>query len=328
MAYEGRIECIPGLTAGTDLSSAQFRFGKISAGGVVVCNTQGEQADGVIQDAPAASGRAVSVAAPGQVSKVVAAGVINKGAKVQTTALGAAMTAAAAPTAASKDSNVGPFTLLAGDTMVIDVDNVGAATATWDAAAGSQTDTTAYPCADQDGLTAIATIDGGTAQTVTFSGAHTTAAAIAASMNAQLVGCSVAVSGGGHLVVTSDTEGTGSTVAMTAGTGGLTWNAAVAGTGDVVDITAVTATEIKTIIEGDTTATVTVNADGSFTVTSPTTGTTSELDFDSGNALAKTGLSVEVLTGAASGTRYSGKALEAAATAGDIISVLLESGIN
>lgn len=102
--------------------------------------------------------------------------------------------------------------------------------------AATITDTTTYPVTDQDGLTSIITItDGGVgsaagAQTVTFSGAHTTAAQIAASMNAQLVGCSVAVVGG-QVKITTDASGSGVTIAAAAGTGNLTWGTPVAGTG-------------------------------------------------------------------------------------------------
>jgi hypothetical protein len=102
--------------------------------------------------------------------------------------------------------------------------------------AATITDTTTYPVTDQDGLTSIITIvDGGVgsaagAQTVTFSGAHTTAAQIAASMNAQLVGCSVAVVGG-QVKITTDVTGAGVTIAAAAGTGNLTWDTPVAGTG-------------------------------------------------------------------------------------------------
>lgn len=196
--------------------------------------------------------------------------------------------------AAQKTCSAETYALVDGDAFVMDVDNVGDATTTFNAASGSVTDTTTYPVADQDGLTEKVTVDGGTEQTVTFSGAHTTAAAIAASMNAQLEGCSVAVVGG-QVVITSDTEGTGSTIAIGTGTCALTWAAAVDGTGDAVNADAVTAAEIKTLIEGDTTATVSVS-NGIPTITSPTTGSGSELDFKSGTMLAKLGLSVEVVT--------------------------------
>jgi hypothetical protein len=102
--------------------------------------------------------------------------------------------------------------------------------------AATITDTTTYAVTDQDGLTSIITIvDGGVgsaagAQTVTFSGATTTAASVAAQMNAGLVGCSVAVVGG-QVKITTDATGSGVTIAAAAGTGNLTWGTPVAGTG-------------------------------------------------------------------------------------------------
>lgn len=100
------------------------------------------------------------------------------------------------------------------------------------------TDTTTYPVTDQDTKTEKVTItDGsgqswdGVEQTVTFSGAHTTAAAIAASMNTQLDGCSVEVAGG-QVKITTDATGQNVTVAIGTGTADLTWGTPVAGTGD------------------------------------------------------------------------------------------------
>jgi hypothetical protein len=83
-------------------------------------------------------------------------------------------------------------------------------------------DTTSYPVADQDGNTEKVTIDGGSEQTVTFSGAHTTAAQIAASMDAQLSGCKVEVVGT-QVAITSDSKGASSSVAIGTGTCALTW---------------------------------------------------------------------------------------------------------
>jgi len=207
-----------------------------------------------------------------------------------------------AATAATKACGAETYEMDPGDDIDLDVDNVGVATATFDAAAGTDTDTTAYPVADQDTLTEKVTIDGGSEQTVTFSGVTTTAASMASQMNAQLIGCSVAEVGG-QVKITSDSKGTGSSVAIGTGTCALTWAAAVAGTGDVADIKAVTAAEIKTVIEADTTATVAVSG-GIPTISSPTTGAASELDFQSGTALSVLGLSVEVLTGTAAGATY------------------------
>jgi len=326
MAYEGKLSTVPGLVAGADLSSAQFRFGKINTSGKVVQATaEGEYVDGVIQNDPDAADKAV-ILANGGVTKLVAGGAITAGDRIMTTATGTAKTAAAAPTAATKTSSAGPFNLSAGDTMVIDVDNVGNATATWDAAGATITDTTSYPVADQDTKTMTITITGGIydgeVQTVTFSGATTTALHVAAGINAQAKGVSANVVGG-QVVLTTDGQGTDFDIATGAGTGNLTWGSSTAGTGDVGNIDEVTAAEIETVIEADTTAEVAVNADGSFTITSPTTGTTSELDFISGNALAKTGLSVETITGSNPGTYSRGRAIQSA-TSGDIFSAVLD----
>jgi len=321
MAYEGVLTCLPGGVAGEDLSTKQFYFGRISTNGAVVrASTLGEYVDGVIQNDPE-SGQACEFAISG-VSKVICGAAVTAGDKVQTNALGKAITAAAAATAASKRSTVGPFDLAAGATMIIDVNNAGNATATFDAAAGYVIDTTSYPCADQTSLTVKFAVDGGALQTVTF-GTATTAAHIIAAINTQCVGVAAAADTT-HVKVTSDTLGTGSTIAVTAGTSALTWNAAVAGTGDVHNIDAVTATEIETIVEYDTTAEILVNSDGSFTIYSPSTGSASELDFKSGTVLTPCGLSVEVLTGSPNGTFSCGRALESGTT-GALIPVLLST---
>jgi len=216
--------------------------------------------------------------------------------------------------AALKSTADGTFNLDPGDTIVIDVDNVGNATVTFDAAAASITDTTTYAVTDQDGLTSIVTLTGGpfdgVAQTVTFSGATTTAALVAAQMNLQLDGCAVDVVGG-QVVITHDGKGTGMDIAVAAGTGNLTWAASVAGSGDVVDIDAVTATEVKTRIEADSTATVTVSGDAAVIK-----GLT-ELDFISGLALTKLGLSVETITANANGTPVAAMPYELSGSNGD-----------
>jgi len=326
MAYEGGLQTIPGLVAGADLSAAQFLFGKINTSGKVVKATaEGEYVDGVIQNAPAAADRAVTFA-NGGVTKITCGAGVTMGDRLMTDANGKAKTAAAAPTAASKTSSAGPFNLSPADTMVIDVDNVGNATATFDAAGATITDTTTYACADQDTLTMTITITGGQydgeVQTITFARTTTTALLVAQGINDQALGCKAEVVGG-QVKLTTDNKGTGAAIACGAGTGGLTWDTPVAGTGDVVDIDAVTAAEVKTVVEADTTANVAVNADGSFTMTSPTTGLTSELDFKSGNALAKTGLSVEVKVGSNPGTYSRGRALQSG-TANEIISMVLD----
>lgn len=435
MAFEGNLQIVPGLVATSDLSTKQYRFGKVGASGVSPASVAGEPVDGIIQDAPEAAGRPVSLAYSG-VSKVVASAAITKGTRVQATADGKAVTAAAAASAASKDCSAETYDLADGDTGVLDTDNAGNETFTFNATAATVEDTTTYTggaaasitdnfthgadqvgltmtvtvtdaingavptvvtiaaacttavalaaelsvqvphvvvsvagghvvvttdevgldvsitivagtsavtwatpvagtggLANQEGLTAVITLTGGKydaeVQTVTFtatSGFVTRLSQIIEQMNAQLKGCSVSALAG-QALVTHDGTGSGMAIVAAAGTGGLTWDTPVAGTGDAVDASVVTALELETLIEGDTIAEVTVSG-GVPTIVSPTTGINSELDFISGTLLAKLGLSVETINGAASGTYYAGKALEAAAADGDIIPVLLQNGIN
>lgn len=192
-----------------------------------------------------------------------------------------------------KSTSDGPFNLDPADTAVLNVNGGGNQTCTWDAAQATITDTTTYPVTDQDTKTMTVTITGGeydgVVQTVTFSGATTTAAAVAAGIAAQTVGISVAVVGG-QVKLTTDGAGTDYDIATGAGTGDLTWGSSTAGTGDVGDINAVTATEIKTVVEADSAADVTVVGDAAVFSAS------TSIQFVSGLALTKLGLSVETVT--------------------------------
>jgi hypothetical protein len=98
--------------------------------------------------------------------------------------------------------------------------------------AGNVTDTTSYPVADQDGNTEKVTIDGGSEQTVTFSGATTTATHVQTQMAAGLTDCTV-TEVGGQVVITSNTTGKDSSVAIGTGTCALTWDTPVAGGPDL-----------------------------------------------------------------------------------------------
>lgn len=231
--------------------------------------------------------------------------VITVNGTAQTVTFSGATTTAALVAAQMADQLTGVSVVVTGGQVVLTTDATGTG-ATITAAAGTgaltwgATTPGAGGVADQNGLTSIVTLTGGpftaVAQTVTFSGVTASNAAIALQMNAQLDGCSVIVSAG-QLLITHDGKGTGMDIAAAAGTGGLLWgSASTAGTGDVVDIDAVTATEVKTRIEADTTATVTVSGDAAVIK-----GTT-ELDFISGTALAKLGLSVETITANGNGT--------------------------
>jgi len=326
MAYEGAQTIIPGQTASGDLSSDQYKFVTIGSGGVALNSSNGALCDGVLQNKPSASGEAAAVASAG-VSKVKAGAAVAKGASVMSNASGLAVTAASSATAASKTCSAPTYNLNPADTIVVDVDNVGNATCTWDAAQASITDTTSYPVADQDTLAFTITITGGeydgVVQTITFNKTTTTALLVAEGINDQLLG-GFAEDVGGQVKISTDGAGSGFAIAAAAGTSGLTFAAPVAGTGDAADINAVTAAEVKTVIEADSTATVDITS-GTPVISSPTTGVTSELDFKSGNALTPLGLSVEVLTGTASNSYISGRALEAASASGELIAVSLDT---
>jgi hypothetical protein len=320
MAYEAQLQNIPGATAGADLSSDQYKFVRDSAAGFIRNNTNGYLADGVLQDKPDAAGKACTVAYGG-VTKIKSGAGFSKGAKLMADANGKAITAASVASAAEKSSALtGPFVLAAADTAVIDTDNGGNETVTWDAAAGYVVDSVTYPVADQTGLTLKLKVDGGAEQTITF-GTCTTAAHVIAQINAQIIGASAAADTT-HCRITSDRKGTSSSIAITGGTSALTWAAATAGTGDVAFIDAVTATEVKTRIEADSIAEVTV-VGSTFIIKSPTTGALSELDFKSGAALTKLGLAVEVIQGQASNSAIRGTAREAATAGDQIVSMLL-----
>lgn len=93
MAYEEILQSIT-LEADADLSGVQYRF--VTVTGVHTCGAiaaSGVRADGVLQNDPAASGRAATVAFSG-VSKVEAGGTVTAGDEVAVDGTGRAVTAA------------------------------------------------------------------------------------------------------------------------------------------------------------------------------------------------------------------------------------------
>ena len=92
MAFEESVESIT-REAAADLSAKQYFFMSIDSNGRINSTGAGLQADGVLQNDPAALGRAGTLGFDG-VSKVVAAAAIAKGALVASDASGKAVTAA------------------------------------------------------------------------------------------------------------------------------------------------------------------------------------------------------------------------------------------
>lgn len=196
-------------------------------------------------------------------------------------------TAATATAGSETSSNTETFDMAPADTLIVDVDGGGNVTATFDAARATRPGAGATYVA-LTGLTLIFSIDNGPSQTVTFTGAAVDAATTAAEINAQMSGgfCAVNV---GEVDISSDTQGTGSEVDITGGTALAAIGHTVGittGTGDVVNIDAVTGAEIKTVVEADIPGlTVTVEGSGAITLTSNTTGPASSIQVDATSTL-------------------------------------------
>jgi hypothetical protein len=90
--YESKL-CIT-VEAGADLSADQFKFVQVASDEQVdVVSSAGGDAIGVLQNDPAAAGRAATVCYAG-VTKVIAGATVAAGAKIQSDASGLAITAA------------------------------------------------------------------------------------------------------------------------------------------------------------------------------------------------------------------------------------------
>jgi len=151
----------------------------------------------------------------------------------------------------------GPFALQDGDRVVLSVNGGQDVDAVFGGTAASLTAGGAGPYALADGMTLLLIVDAGAEQRVTFAAAdfaniaQATAAEVAAALNAAITG-GRATSRGGIVSVSSDTEGTSSQLQVTGGTANaaLAFPAAVAqGTGNVSNLRAVTAAEVKAVVE-------------------------------------------------------------------------------
>jgi hypothetical protein len=123
------------------------------------------------------------------------------------------------------DTTTYPVVAQATKTEKVTVDGGAEQTVTFTTAIsrGSAVTTNEWPVGSQDTKTEKVTVDGGAEQTVTFSGALTTAAHIAAAMDAQLTGCSVVVEGTAVRIY-SDSIGPSSAIAIGTGTTDITWD--------------------------------------------------------------------------------------------------------
>lgn len=216
-------------------------------------------------------------------------------------------TATGATSGAVTGTNNATFNLEPGQTLLIDVDAGGAATATFDAAAATVTGSGATYAA-MTGLTMVfeANNDGDT-QTVTFTAAAVDAATAIAEINAQARGLS-AEEATGEVKLTSDVRGTSSEIDIQSGTGLTALGLSVAvssGTGDVANINAVTHAEAKAVIEADVAGLTYTPISGSGTpavLTSDTTGASSSIQVTGGTAQTAFGFDGVLHSGTAAGS--------------------------
>ena len=174
---------------------------------------------------------------------------------------------------------VGPFDLEPGDTLDVDVDGGGPVTATFTATAALRT-SAAETYALSNGEVLTVSIDGGPVQTITFLTAEfvaigaATALEVAAVINAKITGAQ-ADGIGGDVTITSDKRGTGSGVNITGGSANVALSFAtgnIAGTGNVANIDAVTAAEVKTIVEAAVAGATVTDVGGAVQIVTDTAG--------------------------------------------------------
>lgn len=211
-------------------------------------------------------------------------------------------TAAGAPYAGEiTGTDTGPtWEITPAGTLKVTIDGVGPDTVTFDAAAASVTGSNTQPFALTDGWTMTFNVNGN-AKSVTFNTAEfvaigaATAAEVAAVINGEVTEVQATVSAGA-VVITTDKLGTGATINTFAdgvGTPVATLGFTAAsdtGTGDCADSTAMTFSEVKTLIEADVnaagpTCTVTQESGGEITITSNSPGASSSVQIDATSTL-------------------------------------------
>jgi phage tail sheath gpL-like len=184
--------------------------------------------------------------------------------------------------AATVSCDAGPWDLAHGDTLVVAFNAGGDQTFTISAVQASVECANAETYNLTNGMTLTVKIDGeATAQTITFLTAEfvainaATAEEVAAVIAAKILGATASVtSGGTKVTITADTYGTASHVEVTGGTANAVLGFSTTeadGTGNVADVTEVTAAEWVTIMAAITNGTV-EDSDDALLFTSTTTG--------------------------------------------------------
>lgn len=229
-------------------------------------------------------------------------------------------TAAAAPSAGSVTSVAQPFDLEPGDDLDLSIDGGGTVTATFSATAPSR-ESAAEPF-DLSVNNVLTFAINGVPFSKTFLGGEfavptaATAEEVVASLNAFLAAndagaVATVTSGGTKVTITTNRRGTGASINITGGTANTPLaftTGALAGTGNVADIDAVTAAEIAAQVATAVGITATVTTPGgTVKITSATTGVLSsvqvlasstaddELGFDNAVHSGSSGAAVSTL---------------------------------
>ncbi len=177
-------------------------------------------------------------------------------------------------------SGTGPYNLEPLQTLLLAVDGAVPASMTFTATRAQKAGAGGAFATMTNGLTLDIRVDGGATQTITFTAADITAAAVAARINASLLG-GAAVVNGTEVDILSDTRGTSSSLEILAGsTAQVPTGQAVGlgspGTGNVANIDRVTAAEVAAVLNGLGGAIAAVE-NNAVRLTSPTAGIASQL---------------------------------------------------
>lgn len=237
----------------------------------------------------------------------------------------AVVTSAGAASAAVLTTGVGPFNLLHGYAFQLGVDAQGPITATLTAnhaerTGGVDLDFAPYTPVGPGNESLVLSVDGGPEQAVAFVALTAYDAEAAADLiNQSTTGVRAYANGLDQLVIGSATAGNSSSITIGAiSTGALLVGIGHAagttteGASDCANVSVVTAAELDAWLTGDMAAfapdpAFVAGADGTLTITSPTTGVASTLEVGAASTagfLTALGLTVGIVTGAALATEH------------------------
>ena len=189
--------------------------------------------------------------------------------------------------AAVRAAAIETYALSAGDTLAVRVDGGASQTVTVDAGPAETLGTETEPFVITAAWQLSLSINGGGSQVFVFAGTETTAQHLADLINATAVGV-VASDDTGALLLTTVAEGTDASIEIeAASTAGLLTEIGMAigtdnGTGDVGDISAVTAAELAAVATADLTGATGSDDGGYLLITADSSGTASRIQVVGG----------------------------------------------